>query len=81
MGIETSTISDLGASSFLLTKQHTLLSLDRSNPQRVGFVFASTPELKQDIDAFWKRTARVDPQTLLLNQKALKAQLYSTDSR
>lgn len=81
MCIETSAISDLGVASFLLTKGHALLYLNRSNPQRVGFVFTNTSALERDIDTYWERTARVDPQTLFLNQKALKARLYSTDSR
>lgn len=70
---------DIGLASVLLTLNFILESLDKANPRKVQFVFQKPTDASLDeaIQAYWNKTLRLEPQTLLTNLKLLKNRLYS----
>lgn len=50
--------------------------IDRTNPDRVAFIFKRDPQLDLTIEGFWKNTLRVSPQAYFMQIKLLKTRLY-----
>ena len=73
--------SDFPLAITLSTLGFPITALDRTNPQRVKFCFNETPELAKIIQQFWTKTLRIEPQILLMHQKILKNQLFTTKSQ
>lgn len=68
---------DIFLSSVLLSLDFTLERLDRSIPRKVQFIFQRTDTLEEAVQAYWDKTLRLEPQTVLTNLKLLKNRLYS----
>ena len=68
---------DIFLSSVLLSLNFTLDRLDRTNPRKVQFIFQKITGLDEAVQAYWDKTLRLEPQTVLTNLKLLKNRLYS----
>ncbi len=77
MGIKTIIITDLNLAATLTALEYKLISLDRSNAKRVGFVFEDSQEIKQSINDYWDEKIELPALTLFNAQKLLKNRLYS----
>ena len=53
------------------------IQLDKSNPQRVVFIFRHSEELNRLIDDYWLDQLKVNPRTYFDSLKHLKTRLYS----
>lgn len=71
-------VSDLACCAALISYQHKLSALDRSNPRRVQFLFAHDPEIEATEAKFWSDELVVNPRTYFDNLKAVKSRLYQT---
>ena len=71
------TTFDLGLAAVLICLGFPLDSLDKTNPQKVKFILQRSNELDEAIQAYWAKTLRIEPQSLLTNLKFLKNRIYS----
>jgi molybdopterin/thiamine biosynthesis adenylyltransferase len=71
------TTSDLGCVSALVATGIQIESVNRSNPQRVVFVFDASVELNQIVEAYWNGSLSVDAKTYFETQKWLKSRIYN----
>lgn len=62
--------------SFLLTESVKLLSLDRSIPKRIVFIFEETEQRKVLTQDFLSYQAKVEPHRFFSAQKDLKQMIY-----
>lgn len=62
--------------SYLLAESCTLLSLDRTNPKRVIFVFKDSGERKQLTEKFLAHKGLIEPHRFYGSQKDIKQMLY-----
>lgn len=67
---------DLPTAAVLLHKQCKLLTIDRTEPHRVIFVFEQSPDLQQILQAYWSDTLMCPAQSLLTSLKRAKHILY-----
>ena len=70
---------DFYLSAYVLTQGAKLVHLDRTDPQRVFFVFDHIENKDRLVSDFLYRKARVEPQDFVEKIKALKQFLYSTE--
>lgn len=70
---------DIGLSSVLLSLGFALDSLDKTNPQKVQFIFQRNESLDEAIQLYWAKKLTLEPQILLANLKLLKNRLYSDE--
>lgn len=68
---------DLGLASVLLSLGFALVELDKGNPRKVRFVFLRTEKIDAAIGKYWSNELKINAQTLLNSQKALKNRIYS----
>lgn len=71
------TNSDLGCTTALVTCGFQIKSLDKSNPNRVVFIFSKTDELIKCADTYWNSLLKVDAKSFFENQKWLKSRIYN----
>lgn len=76
MSIPVST-SDLNLAATLDALGFHLLELDRSQPQRVQFLFARVDGIENAINRYWDDAIKLPPQKLFAAQKKLKNRLYA----
>ena len=69
---------DIGLSSALLTLDFQLLSLNRDNPRKIGFLFARTSRLEDEAQNYFDGRLMVDARSLFENTKMLKNRIYSS---
>jgi hypothetical protein len=69
---------DIGLSSALLTLDFQLLSLNRDNPRKIGFLFARTAKLEDEAQNYFDGRLMVDARSLFENTKMLKNRIYSS---
>lgn len=62
--------------SFLLTESVKLLSLDRSIPKRIVFIFEETEQRKVLTQDFLSYQAKVEPHRFFSAQRDLKQMIY-----
>lgn len=62
--------------SFLLSEQCKLLSLDRTNPRRIIFIFEDSEHRRELTQLFLSHQARVEPHRFASSQKDLKQLIY-----
>ena len=70
-------ISDLGCATALATAGFELLTLDRTNPRKVRFVFKLDEGIEKVADDFWADRLEVKARSFFDNLKMLKNRLYS----
>ncbi len=69
---------DIGLSSALTTLHFELISLNRDNPRKIGFVFLRSPELEQAVQEYFAGRLLVDARSFFENTKMLKNRIYSS---
>lgn len=69
---------DIGLSSALTTLHYELLTLNRDNPRKIGFVFACTPELEKTAQDYFAGRLMLDARSFFENIKMLKNRIYSS---
>ncbi len=69
---------DIGLSSALTTLHYELLTLNRDNPRKIGFVFSRTPELEQTAQEYFAGRLMLDARSFFENIKMLKNRIYSS---
>ena len=70
---------DFYISAFLLAKGYKLVSVNRSNPQRVLFAFNDFESREDLLRDFILGKSSVEPQSFINSIKALKQVLHSND--
>ena len=68
---------DLGCSSALISAGFELVSLDKSNPRKVQFVFRREVGIEKMVDSYWADRLEVKARTYFDNVKMLKNRIYS----
>lgn len=68
---------DLGCSSALISAGFKLVSLDKSNPRKVQFVFRREFGIDKTVDAYWADQLKVNARAFFDNTKMLKNRIYS----
>lgn len=51
-------------------------NIDRSNPNRVSFLFKLDSQLNSFLKKYWQRKIKVDPQQYFQQLKIIKSRLY-----
>jgi len=69
---------DIGLSSALTTLHFELLSLNRDNPRKIGFVFLRSPELEEAAQEYFAGRLMLDARSFFENTKMLKNRIYSS---
>lgn len=69
--------SDFGLSAALISIGYPLISLDRTNPRKVQFVFNKKEKIEEDVIAYWNDQLQVKAKTYFDATKMLKNRLYS----
>lgn len=69
--------SDLGCACALSCLGFIPASLDRSNPRKVRFIFASSKSLIETVDAYWSRNLLIDALTYFEWLKVLKGRVFN----
>lgn len=64
--------------SFLLSQSCRLISLDRTNPKRIVFIFEESAKRVELTDLFLMYKAQVEPHRLFAAQKDLKQLIYQS---
>jgi len=68
---------DLGAAASLATAGFKLVSLEKSNPQKVQLVFRRDVGIEKVVDDYWADRLEVKARTFFDNIKMLKNRIYS----
>lgn len=68
---------DLGAAASLATAGFELVSLDKSNPKKVRFIFRREARIENVVDDYWTDRLEVKARTFFDNLKMLKNRIYS----
>lgn len=68
--------ADLGLAASLITSNIRLEKINKSNPQRVTFLFEDNVTTQNNIKDFWNKDLFVPALTLLENIRLLKARIY-----
>ena len=71
------TTSDLGIAAALLTADFELLTLDRTDPRKVKFIFNRENGIAKVAEDFWSNRLEQKARTFWDNVKVLKNRLYS----
>ena len=68
---------DLGAAASLTTAGFELVSLDKTNPKKVRFVFRREAGIENVVDDYWTDRLEVKARAFFDNLKMLKNRIYS----
>lgn len=68
---------DLGCSAALVSVGFKLISLDKSNPQKVQFLFQREDNIEQIVTNYWADQLTINARTFFNNIKMLKNRIYS----
>jgi hypothetical protein len=68
---------DLGCSSALVSCGFELVSLDKSNPRKVQFIFRREIGIEKVVDDYWADRLETKARTFFDNVKMLKNRIYS----
>lgn len=68
---------DLGLAATLVTLEHKISEIDKTNIGKCKFSFKEDDRIDRDVNDFWNGDLRINPQKLFDNMKALKNRLYS----
>ncbi len=69
-------VSDLALAAALICKSHEPVEIDKSNKQRVVFIFCNNQDVKRSAQDFLFGRCLVDAKSYFDNIKHLKSQLY-----
>lgn len=68
---------DLGAAASLVTAGFELVSLEKSNPKKVQFIFRRALGIEKVVDDYWTDHLEVKARAFFDNIKMLKNRIYS----
>ena len=68
---------DLGCSSALISAGFELVSLEKSNPRKVKFIFRRMVGIDKAVSDYWSDRLEVKARTFFDNTKMLKNRIYS----
>jgi len=68
---------DLGCCSALISSGFDLVSLDKTNPRKVQFIFRKEVGIEKIVDEYWANRLEVKARTFFDNTKMLKNRIYS----
>lgn len=68
---------DLGCSAALVSSGLELVSLEKSNPKKVQFVFRRKAGMEKIVDDYWSDQLKVKARSFFDNTKMLKNRIYS----
>ena len=68
---------DLGCSSALICAGFELVSLDKTNPRKVQFIFRREDEIEKVVDEYWADRLEIKARAFFDNIKMLKNRIYS----
>ena len=68
---------DLGVSASLVTAGFELVSLDKTNPRKVQFIFKRGVGIEKVIDDYWADRLEVKARSYFDNIKMIKNRIYS----
>lgn len=68
---------DLGAAASLVTADFELVTLDKSNPRKVQFIFRWTDGIEKIADEYWADKLEIKARSFFDNIKMLKNRIYS----
>lgn len=68
---------DLGVSASLTTKGFELVSLDKTNPKKVQFIFRRAIGIEMVVDEYWADKLEIKARAFFDNIKMLKNRIYS----
>lgn len=68
---------DLGAAASLATAGFDLVSLDKTNPKKVRFVFRRETGIEKVVDDYWTDRLEVKARAFFDNLKMLKNRIFS----
>jgi len=68
---------DLGAAAALITAGFMLVSLDKTNPRKVQFIFLRKINIEKIVDDYWADHLEVKARAFFDNVKMLKNRIYS----
>ncbi|MSU44949.1 hypothetical protein EXS45_02105 [Candidatus Nomurabacteria bacterium] len=68
---------DLGCSSALISAGFELVSLEKSNPSKVQFIFLKNNNIEKVVADYWANRLEVKARTFFDNTKMIKNRLYS----
>lgn len=71
------TTYDLGCSAALVSSGFELVSLDKSNPRKVQFIFKRKFGIEKVVDEYWADRLEVKARTFFDNTKMIKNRIYS----
>ena len=68
---------DLGAAASLVSAGFELVSLEKSNPKKVQFIFRREIGIEKVVDDYWANRLEVKARTFFDNTRMLKNRVYS----
>lgn len=68
---------DLGAATSLVSSGFELVSLDKTNPRKVQFIFRREIDIENVVDDYWADRLEIKARTFFDNVKMLKNRIYS----
>jgi hypothetical protein len=68
---------DLGCSSALISTGFRLVSLEKSNPHKIQFIFLKENKIEKVVEDYWADKLEVRARTFFDNTKMLKNRIYS----
>jgi len=68
---------DLGCSAALISADFKLVSLDKTNPRKVQFIFRREVSIEKVVDDYWADRLEVKARAFFDNVKMLKNRIYS----
>lgn len=71
------TTYDLGCSAALVSSGFELVSLEKSNPRKVQFIFKRKLGIEKVVDEYWADHLEVKARTFFDNTKMIKNRIYS----
>ena len=68
---------DLACSAALISVGFELVSLEKSNPHKVQFIFRREPGIEKVVDDYWANRLKLKARSFADNNKMLKNRIYS----
>lgn len=70
---------ELSLTAALVSWNFPLEAVDKSNPDKVVFIFLKTPELTSAIEAFWNNTDKILPKVYFNALREIKSRIHELE--
>lgn len=68
--------ADLSLTAALCVARFIVKDVERVDPKRSIFIFEKSQELLEEVDKYWRKEMRLEPQDFFYQLKVLKARIY-----